>query len=344
MGNIEIVERIVSMSKAAIIVPIYNVEKYVRKTIESAINQTEKDIEIILVDDGSKDSSGKICDEYAACDSRIKVIHKENGGLSSARNMGTQLAKSEYVMYLDGDDYLAVNSVERLLDIMKKYPCDFVQFRYEEVTDKQKVDEKVSDARIYQGQSSKELFENLYSLGGVAASGATKFVRRELMLEVPFVSIRHEDEMWCTHAFQKSLTVTYIPDVLYFYVMRHNSIIHSSFSENKLDIFKIIKERIDTLEKLKLDYLIHIEYERMFVSIVGLYCEAAKVNEKKALDSIKKQFMEYKSQIKKHANLQRKFKVLFHMMTLNYSFVKLYKSYVNRKSLEVAYNKEGNNT
>ena len=98
--------KVVSMSKVAIIIPIYNVEKYVRKTIESAVNQTEKDIEIILVDDGSRDSSGRICDEYAACDSRIKVIHKENGGLSSSRNAGTRLAKSEYVMYLDGDDYL----------------------------------------------------------------------------------------------------------------------------------------------------------------------------------------------------------------------------------------------
>lgn len=319
------------MSKVSIIIPIYNVEKYVRRTIESAINQTEKDIEIILVDDGSRDSSGLICDEYAVRDSRIKVIHKENGGLSSARNTGTQLAQSEYIMYLDGDDYLAVNAVERLLDIMRKYPCDFVQFRYEEVRENQKGDERVNDDYIYQGQSSQELFENLYYLGGVAASGATKFVRRELMLEVPFVSIRHEDEMWCTHAFQKPLTVTYISDVLYFYVMRQDSIIHGSFSENKLDVFRIIEERIDVLEKLKLNHLIHIEYERMFKSIVGLYCEAAEVNDKKNLDRIKKQFMEYKKQINKYANLPMKFNVIFKLMSLNYSFVKIYGIYRGTK-------------
>ena len=138
--------------------------------------------------------------------------------------------------------------------------------------------------------------------------------------------------MWCTHAFQKSLTVTYIPDILYFYVVRQDSIIHSSFSENKLDIFRIIEERINTLKKLKLDHLIHIEYERMFVSIIGLYCEAAEANDKKALDRIKKQFMECKNQIRKYANLRKKFNVLFRMMTLNYSFVKLYKRYVNRNS------------
>lgn len=320
--------RIVSMSKVAIIIPIYNVEKYVRKTIESAANQTEKDIEIILVDDGSRDSSGKICDEYAASDSRIKVIHKENGGLSSARNAGTRLAKSEYVMYLDGDDYLAENSVERLLDIMKKYPCDFVQFRYEEVTDNKKNAKEASDDYIYQGQSSKELFENLYYLGGVAASGATKFVRRELMLEVPFVSIRHEDEMWCTHAFQKSLTVTYIPDVLYFYVMRQDSIIHSNFSRKKLDIFTIINERIKVLEKIKLDYLIHVEYERMFRSIIKLYCEAKEVNDEESLYIIKKQFINNKNKIKQYAKLQKKFQVLLYLMDVNYSFIEVYKNYV----------------
>ena len=80
------------MSKVSIIIPVYNVEKYIRKTIESAINQTESDIEIILVDDGSTDGSSNICDQYLKMDNRIKVIHKKNGGLSSARNAGTKEA------------------------------------------------------------------------------------------------------------------------------------------------------------------------------------------------------------------------------------------------------------
>lgn len=103
-----------NMAKVSIIIPIYNVEKYVRKTIDSAINQTEKDIEIILVDDGSTDMSGKICDEYAQKDKRIKVIHKVNGGLSSARNAGIKVANSEYIMLLDGDDFLNVHAVSIL--------------------------------------------------------------------------------------------------------------------------------------------------------------------------------------------------------------------------------------
>lgn len=328
MPDIKNAGRTASMPKAAIIIPIYNVEKYVRKTIESAINQTEADIEIILVDDGSEDSSGVICDEYAASDRRIKVVHKENEGLSSARNTGTQLATSEYVMYLDGDDYLATNSVKRLLEIVEQNPCDFVQFRYEEVTENQKIEEKANENCIYYGRSPKELFEKLYSLGGVAASCATKFIRRELMLEIPFVSIRHEDEMWCTCAFQKSLTAVYISDVLYYYVMRKNSIIHSNFNESKIELFRVIEERVDALKKLKLDHLVHFEYERMFKAIINFYCEATDANNKNALARIKKQFLENKKKIKEYANLQKKHKFLFQLLLMNYSFIKIYGVYI----------------
>lgn len=98
----------------SIIVPIYNVELYLEKCIESIINQTYKNLEIILVDDGSTDSCGKICDEYAKKDNRIKVIHKINGGLSDARNKGMEIAKGKYIGFVDGDDYVASDMYETL--------------------------------------------------------------------------------------------------------------------------------------------------------------------------------------------------------------------------------------
>ena len=94
--------------KLSIVVPIYNVEKYLRKCINSLINQTYKSIEIILVDDGSSDSSGNIADEYAEKDSKIKVIHKTNGGVSSARNSGIEAAKGDYICFTNGDDHIIV--------------------------------------------------------------------------------------------------------------------------------------------------------------------------------------------------------------------------------------------
>lgn len=108
----------------SIIIPVYNVSKYLRKCIESVICQSYKNIEIILVDDGSKDDSGKICDEYAKNDSRIKVIHKENNGVSAARNTGIESSNGKYLCFVDGDDYVMKDYVEYLFKLLKKNDAD----------------------------------------------------------------------------------------------------------------------------------------------------------------------------------------------------------------------------
>ena len=100
------------MAEVSIIVPVYQVEKYIRQCVDSILAQTFTDFELILVDDGSKDGSGQICDEYAAMDRRVKVIHKENGGLSDARNRGMDQAAGNYFMFIDSDDYIAPTMLE----------------------------------------------------------------------------------------------------------------------------------------------------------------------------------------------------------------------------------------
>lgn len=315
------------MAKVSIIIPIYNVEKYMRKSVDSVINQTEKDIEIILVDDGSTDSSGVLCDKYASQDNRIKVIHKENGGLSSARNAGIEEAASDYILLLDGDDYLKSDAVEILLSVADKYPSDIIQFMYREVS----VDEKVSDldvqGEIVQTTSSYEAFINLYEQGGVYASGCTKLFKKTLLKKIPFMSIRHEDEMWCTQAFANPLTITYIPNTLYYYVMRDSSIIHSKFNISKFDIFKVCRKRIVTLFDLGFEDLVHYEYERVFSSIIRLYIEAKKSDDKLALALLKDVFNKNRLSISKYAHLGAKFKTLFYLMQVNFSTINLYALY-----------------
>lgn len=114
------------MSKVSVIIPVYNVENYLRQCLDSVKNQTLSDLEIITVDDGSTDGSGKICDEYAACDSRFKVIHKINGGLASARLAGARAAMGEYIVNADGDDYLEKDMIESLYDAASENLCDVV--------------------------------------------------------------------------------------------------------------------------------------------------------------------------------------------------------------------------
>lgn len=106
-------------NKVSVIVPIYNAEKYIEKTINSLINQTLEDIEIILVDDGSPDNCPQICDEYAKKDGRIVVVHKPNGGLADARNAGMKVATAKYIMFLDADDLFELNSCENMYNIIE---------------------------------------------------------------------------------------------------------------------------------------------------------------------------------------------------------------------------------
>ena len=115
----------------SVIIPVYNVEKYLPKCLDSVINQTYKNLEIILVDDGSPDNSGKICDEYAEKDSRIKVIHKENGGVSSARNVGIKQAKGQYLLFVDSDDYIKDGYFDAVRGAALKYQCDIIQIGYQ---------------------------------------------------------------------------------------------------------------------------------------------------------------------------------------------------------------------
>ena len=129
----------------SIIVPIYKVEKHLKKCIKSIVEQSYTNLEIILVDDGSPDNCGKICDEYAKKDCRIKVIHKKNGGLSDARNCGIDKSSGKYLMFVDSDDYIDKNICEKLINASKEYDCDIVMCNiYRVVNNKIYIEKEIS--------------------------------------------------------------------------------------------------------------------------------------------------------------------------------------------------------
>ena len=145
--------------KVSVVLPIYNVEKYLKKSVQSVQNQTYRNLEIILVDDGSKDSSGRICDELSKEDSRIQVVHKNNGGLASARNSGYEVATGEYVMYIDSDDCVKEDTVKKCVDAIERDKSDVVIFGYEKVSEDGNILEVCSwDNKIY---SHNEMTEHL---------------------------------------------------------------------------------------------------------------------------------------------------------------------------------------
>ena len=145
-----------------IIVPVYNVEKYLKKCIDSLVNQTYKNLEIILVNDGSTDNSPNICDESSKADKRVKVIHKENGGLSDARNTGIAVARGDYITFLDSDDYAELLMIERAMKVVKKTNPDIVIWNYYvDYADKTEMIYKSKVASGINGYYSKENFQKI---------------------------------------------------------------------------------------------------------------------------------------------------------------------------------------
>lgn len=127
------------MVKLSVILTVYNVEKYLKRCIDSIIKQTYKDFELILVDDGSIDNSSKICDKFCKQDKRIKVIHKENGGVSSARNAGLDIAEGDYISFIDSDDYIEVDMFKKLIQIMIENNADIAQCNFKVVCKNEKM-------------------------------------------------------------------------------------------------------------------------------------------------------------------------------------------------------------
>lgn len=276
------------MTKVSVIVPIYNVKGYMQRCIESVIGQTYKELEIILVDDGSKDGSEFLCNSYADMDARICVIHKKNGGLSSARNAGIEKATGEYLLFLDGDDYYIPETVETLMAVAKRYPyADIIQFRYVEIAEDQlyKGDKTGHEGVCH--RDTRQFFEKLYELGGVAASGCTKLIRRTSLGALRFKEgILHEDEFFTTRLLQQVAEIVYIDAELYCYVMRNGSIIKSSFRPKKTDVLMVGDDRMAALDRLGYNDLLMLQKRRQFVTAAMLYCEAKSNGFKKEAQGI----------------------------------------------------------
>ena len=234
------------MAEVSIIVPVYQVEKYIRQCVDSILAQTFTDFELILVDDGSKDKSGQICDEYAVLDQRVKVIHKENGGLSDARNCGMDQAVGNYFMFVDSDDYIAPTMLEYLYKaLMNKEAdiavCNFLYFFEEDrkrdfSTNIQS--EVLSGAEIFYSRKN----ERVYGIWTVAWN---KLYKRETLGNVRFrFGKYHEDEFWANDIYQMDIKVVTIPECLYYYRQRDNSIMGRKNIKRDFDILEALQERI----------------------------------------------------------------------------------------------------
>ncbi|WP_461226637.1 glycosyltransferase family 2 protein [Lacticaseibacillus suihuaensis] len=273
----------------SILVPVYSVpENYLRKCIESLIEQSLQDIEIILVDDGSPDRCGEICDEYAQTDSRVKVIHKKNAGLSAARNSAFDAARGEFITFVDGDDYLDGNTCEMMLKEVRQHKTDVVMWNQYSEGSRRKIEtSSLGEEPIeYNGAECFALAERVLDFNGKIAQVFCKLIRRSFLVDN---NIRHVDKLkqgaegivFSFLLFSKANSVIYCPKTSYHYRYNPESISHfPSLETNRLiiccfeyilNIIKSYDSKDDRKERLTRMLDTRILYVIVTTAISGIF-------------------------------------------------------------------------
>jgi glycosyltransferase involved in cell wall biosynthesis len=231
--------------KVSIVVPIYKVERYLRRCVDSLLNQTYSNIEIILVDDGSPDNCGKIADQYAKKDPRVKVVHKKNGGLSDARNYGMQYVTGEFTLFVDSDDWLDYQMIQNMVTISVECKADAVQSAFYYAYD----DYLLFDNRYGSKDDSpivlgnKLLMSELIINERVKNFAWGKLYKTELIREIPFKKgVLFEDVFWTHQVMHRIKKYVIQHQPMYYYYQRSDSIV-ANYTTRNLDIIKGLKER-----------------------------------------------------------------------------------------------------
>lgn len=221
----------------SIIIPIYKVELYLKRCLDSILSQTYSNLEIILVDDGSPDRCPKICDEYAAKDKRIVVIHKNNGGLSEARNAGLDICKGDYISFVDSDDWVDEKYTEVLLNLAIKENADITIGENIQTSGICNKPNNISKIQIY---TSKEALYHLFNQNHTAfIISCGKLYRKELFSNIQFpIGKFHEDEFTTYILFYRSKKIIYTNSILYYYFRHSNSITGSRHPWDVLEVFE----------------------------------------------------------------------------------------------------------
>lgn len=249
----------------SIIVPVYNMEEYLERCIKSILKQTYRNLEIILVNDGSTDNSGKICNEYACKDSRIKVIHKENGGSSSARNAAMKIFKGKYISFVDSDDFIHEEYIQYMYDILVKYDCDIVQTEFE-------IGNKSSFSKYTQSPYKVTIITGHDWAKGLRYHSTLwgKLYKRNIVEGILFPEgkIFEDDATYYKFAY-KSEKICLSNRCLYYYFMTVNSVMRND--NINMDFIGIYDERMVFFKEKNETYLFATTCERYAIILILKY-------------------------------------------------------------------------
>ena len=309
------------MDKVSIVVPVYNVEDCLSYCVDSLRQQTYKNIEIILVDDGSTDSSGEICDQYAREDDRIKVLHIENGGLSNARNTGVKESSTDWIVFIDSDDYYDHRAIECLVKLRDKYRVDLVATPVIEVRNYGNSDFLGDFREKYSGKLDRRTaLEQMFYGNYVGTHSGGKLYKKEILLRFPYpngmlyedLSLAYEHIASCENIAVSALN-------LYKYYRRPGSIVNSKYSDRLLDFYKAMEWNRAYVER---DYPNDKEMRRALnVRYVfnGLHIVHAMLSSDMyaEVNKIRKEYIQYFKDVILNSNVTRKNKVKYLMLLVS---------------------------
>ena len=309
------------MDKVSIIVPVYNVETYLSYCVDSLRQQTYKNIEIILVDDGSTDSSGEICDQYAREDNRIKVLHIENGGLSNARNTGVKESSTDWIVFIDSDDYYDHRAIEYLVELRDKYRVDLVATPVIEVRDYENSDFLGDFREKYSGKLDRRTaLEQMFYGNYVGTHSGGKLYKKEILLRFPYPKGMLYEDLALAYEHIASCENIAVSDLnLYKYYRRPGSIVNSKYSDRLLDFYKAMEWNRSYIER---DYPNDQEMRRALnVRYVfnGLHVVHAMLSSGMYSDvnKIRKEYIRYFNDIIPNPNITGKNKVKYLMLLVS---------------------------
>ena len=309
------------MDKVSIVVPVYNVEDCLSYCVDSLRQQTYKNIEIILVDDGSTDSSGEICDQYAREDDRIKVLHIENGGLSNARNTGVKESSTDWIVFIDSDDYYDHRAIEYLVKLRDKYRVDLVATPVIEVRNYGNSDFLGDFREKYSGKLDRRTaLEQMFYGNYVGTHSGGKLYKKEILLRFPYpngmlyedLSLAYEHIASCENIAVSALN-------LYKYYRRPGSIVNSKYSDRLLDFYKAMEWNRSYVER---DYsgdrdmrtAINVRYVFNGLHIVHAMLSSDMYAE---VNKIRKEYIQYFKDVILNSNVTRKNKVKYLMLLVS---------------------------
>ncbi len=272
------------MPQITVIVPVYKVEEYLPTCVDSILSQTFEDFELILIDDGSPDNCGAICDNYARKDQRIKVIHQENQGLSGARNSGLDIATGAYMTFIDSDDAVTDAYLEKLFELIQKENADIVACQRFEFEDGANIDSYLhnNESRtLYKVLSNKEACIDLYTGGSDFSVNAwAKLFKREVIGSRRFpINRLHEDQAFMPIICYDAKKIVSLSSKMYCYRDRYDSITRERFSLKRYDDLWAIEKCIHYFEERKEDAIVGVarKKRKRLICTYAIYARRDKI-------------------------------------------------------------------